>query len=83
MPATEIITKSIGQFANKNIHEFTGDKGNTYSTVNDWVLQKKNLGIQVKNVTGSVLVCNNNGLGWAAFEEQEGKNTLVTIFEIT
>lgn len=83
MSATEITTKIIGQIIGKNIHEPTGHKGNTFNTVHDWVAQKNKAGIKVKDVTVSVLVCSNNGSGWAAYEEQAAKNTLITIFEIT
>ena len=85
MPATEIVTTIIGKSAGKDIHKPTGQTGNTFPTVFDWIAGKKKVGIQVSDVTSTVLVVGikRNGHHWAAYEEMVGTVPLLTIFEIT
>ena len=53
MPATEIVTSSLGFWAGKEILEPTGDKGNVFPSIADWLVQKRSAGIQVVDVTNN------------------------------
>jgi hypothetical protein len=85
MPATEILTTVVGTSAGKKVHAPTGQSGNIYASVYDWVSEKTRAGIKVQDVTSTVLVQGVTQVGheWAAYEEVVGGDTLVTIFEIT
>ena len=85
MPATEIITTIIGKAAGKDIHKPTGQTGNSFPSVFDWIAGKKKAGIDVQDVTSRVLVTGVTEIGheWAAYREMVGNNPLLTIFEIT
>ena len=83
MPATELVTKSLGKFSKYDVYEPTGNVGNTFVDTNAWLTQKISAGItNIKNVTTSVIVCKNNGHGWAAFDEPSPAGNIRTIFEI-
>lgn len=82
MAATELITKFIGNISGYEVYEPIG-RGNTYPDTSTWQTQKISSGINgIHNVTLKVLVANNNGLGWEAFDEPVQNGTLRTIFEI-
>jgi len=83
MAATELVVKPLGKFAHYDVYEPTGNVGNTHIDTNAWLTQKISAGITgIQNVTTSVIVCNNNGYGWAAFDEPSKAGTIRTIFEI-
>ena len=83
MAATELITNIIGNISDYEVHIPTG-RGNTYPDTSAWLTQKISSGINcINNVTLKVLVANNNGLGWAAFDEPVQNGTIRTIFEIS
>jgi len=85
MPATEIFTTVVGKSAGKDVHKPTGQSGQTFPSVFDWVAGKKKAGIDVQEVTSTVLVMGATEIGhdWAAYTEIAQGKTLLTIFEIT
>lgn len=84
MSATELLTKSLGNFSGYDVYEPTGNVGNSFPDTNTWLTQKITGGITgITCVTHKVIVCNNNGLGWAAFDEPHPQGTIRTIFEIS
>ncbi len=83
MPAIEIITKEIGTSHGYIIHEYTGNRLNGFNSIGDWIAQKGMVGICVKDVSNTILVCNNGQKSWKAFEEQVGNDFILHVFEIT
>ena len=83
MAATELVTNHLGTYKGYEVYEPTGNIGNTFPDTNAWLTQKIGAGINgIINVTTKIIVCNNNGLGWAAFDEPHPNGTIRTIFEI-
>ena len=82
MTATEIIYTKSGQKPNgKDLYIPTGKEGHQFSSVADWIGQKKSAGICIKDITSNVLV---KGISeWMAFEENVANDVLITIFKIT
>jgi hypothetical protein len=85
MPATEIVTTVVATSNGKDIHAPTGQSGNTFASVYDWVAEKKRAGIEVQDVTSTILVQGVTQIGhsWAAYQRLVGRDALLTIFEIT
>ena len=80
MPITELVTKSLGRWGNKEILDQTGNTGNTHTSIGDWLLQKKAAGIPVYDVTSTVVV---RGIDrWVAFEELHSTGVIQTVFRI-
>lgn len=80
MPITEIVTKSLERWGNKEILDPTGNTGNTYASIGDWLLQKKAAGIPVYDVTFTVVVRSIDR--WVAFEELHSTGVIRTVFQI-
>lgn len=80
MPITELVTKSLGRWGNKEILDPTGNIGNTHASIGDWLLQKKAAGIPVYDVTSTVVVRSVDH--WAAFEELHSTGVIQTVFRI-
>ncbi len=80
MPITELVTKSLGRWGNKEILEPTGNTGNTHASIGDWILQKKAAGIPVYDVTSTVVVRSVDR--WTAFEELHSTGVIQTVFRI-
>ena len=83
MAANEIIIKLLGQYSNWDVYEPTGVTGATFTDTNVWLSQKITAGIAIRNITSSVIVCNNNGKGYAAYEETHPSGVIRTFFELT
>lgn len=82
MTATELSTKIIGNFGGYEAHEVISHE-NVYPDTAAWLVEKIKSGISgIKNVTTKVVVVNNHGLAWEAFDEPTSKGTLRTVFEI-
>jgi hypothetical protein len=80
MPITELVTRSLGRYGNKEILDPTENTGNTHTSIGDWLLQKRAAGIPVYDVTSTVVV---RGVDyWAAFEELHSTGVILTVFRI-
>jgi hypothetical protein len=81
MPATELVVTSFGKVGDKELLVPTGQQGNTFAYVQDWVTEKLKAKTQVKDISPSVLV---KGIKqWSVFEEKAGSKTIRTVFKIT
>jgi hypothetical protein len=84
MPTTELITNVIGTMGRWEVHEPNDQRGNAYPDSNAWLSAKIAAGITgITNVTNQIVVCNNHGRAWEAFDEPHPNGTIRTIFEIT
>ena len=81
MPATEIVTRSLGHHSGRELLEPTGDTGRQFNSPHDWIAERRRSGIIVRDVTSAVLVVGSKK--WAAYEEDVGNDTLRTVFDIT
>ncbi len=81
MPATELVVTSMGSVAGKELLIPTGEEGQYYPHVQNWVTAKLKAKKPVKDISNQVLV---KGIKqWAVFEEKAGGKTLRTVFKIT
>ena len=81
MPATELFVTSLGKVGEKELLIPTGQQGNTFAHVQDWVTAKLKAKKPVKDISTSVLV---KGIKqWSVFEEKSGSKTIRTVFKIT
>lgn len=81
MPATELVVTALGMVGGKELLVPTGQQGNTFAHVQDWVTAKLKAKAPVKDVSSRVLV---KGIKqWAVFEEKSGAKTIRTVFKIT
>ncbi|MBM7072917.1 hypothetical protein JQC92_12890 [Shewanella sp. 202IG2-18] len=83
MPVREIETQFLGNKINGyNIYFATGRKGNVYTNISHWLVEKKIAKISPVDISNTLLVANNNNRGWIAFSEKVPSGELVTIFEV-
>ncbi|MGI2922189.1 hypothetical protein ACXHQJ_19960 [Vibrio vulnificus] len=84
MPIKELVTQTLGQhIGGYEVHVPTGFTGNVYTNIGIWLADKKSVGISPVDVTNKVLVANNHGKGWLAFDEVSPCGSqLRTIFEV-
>lgn len=81
MPATELVVTALGMVGGKELLVPTGQQGNAFAHVQDWVTAKLKAKTPVKDVSTRVLV---KGIKqWAVFEEKSGAKTIRTVFKIT
>ena len=81
MPATEILVTSMGKVGDKELLVPTGQQGDTFAHVQDWVTAKLKAKKPVKDISTFVLV---KGIKqWAVYEQKAGAKTVRTVFKIT
>ena len=81
MPATEIVVTSLGRVGDKELLVPTGQQGQTFAHVQDWVTDKLKAKAAMKDISTQVLV---KGIKqWAVFEEKSGSKKVRTVFKIT
>ena len=81
MPATEIVVTLLGRVGDKELLVPTGQQGQTFAHVQDWVTEKLKAKAAMKDISTQVLV---KGIKqWAVFEEKSGSKKVRTVFKIT
>ena len=81
MPATEIVVTLLGRVGDKELLVPTGQQGQTFAHVQDWVTDKLKAKAAMKDISTQVLV---KGIKqWAVFEEKSGSKKVRTVFKIT
>ena len=81
MPATELFVTSMGSVAGKELLVPSGQEGQHFAHVQDWVTAKLKSKKPVKDISKLVLV---KGIKqWAVYEEKAGAKTVRTVFKIT
>jgi hypothetical protein len=81
MPATEIVVTSLGRVGEKELLVPTGQQGQTFAHLQDWVDVRLPGKSALKDISNTVLI---KGIKqWTVFEEKAGAKKIRTVFKIT
>lgn len=81
MPATELTVTPAGKMAGKDMLVPTGQEGEHFGHVQDWLTRQRKAGKTQRDISNQVLV---KGIKqWAVYEEKSGGKTVRTVFKIT
>ena len=81
MPATELFVTSLGRVGEKELLVPTGQQGQTYAHLQDWMDGRPPGKSALKDISNSVRV---KGIKqWTVFEEKAGAKKIRTVFKIT
>ena len=81
MPATELFVTSLGRVGEKELLVPTGQQGQTFVHLQDWMDARSPGKSALKDISNTVLI---KGIKqWTVFEEKRGAATVLTVFKIT